>query len=68
VWLHPVIFVGTTIDIIMSLLNGNNKGKGKKAAKGANAATTTANKFAAKANSKSASNKGAIRTGGTRGS
>ena len=52
----------------MSLLNGNSKGKGKKGAKGSNTATTAANKFAAKANSKGAGNKGAIRTGGTRGS
>jgi len=54
-------------NVIMSLLNGNNKGKGKKGkTTGNNTAATQ--KLAGKASSKGAGNKGVIRTGGTRGS
>jgi hypothetical protein len=64
-----LIFVCNKQLIFMSLLNGNNKGKGKKGAKATNNNNAAANKFAAgKGNSKGAGNKGAIRTGGTRGS
>ena len=52
----------------MSLLNGNNKGKGKKGKSTADNKAAAANKLAGKASSKGAGKASVVRTGGTRGS